>query len=133
MQSVVPSAKTYTSSVPSGPGRTSVSSVAVSASSSNRFTVRSWSVTTGVCTGTKSGCEGWRRRAAASSGESSGNSAISVTSATSAVPGSSGRSVSSPISCSARVRSLSSTSSSMASAASKSIDSRPAKSACRGR
>ena len=33
--------------------------------------MRSWSVTTGDWTGTKSGCEGWRRRAAASSGESS--------------------------------------------------------------
>ena len=33
-------------------------------------TVRSWSPPTGRWTGTKSGCEGWRRRAAASSAES---------------------------------------------------------------
>ncbi|CAM5691022.1 hypothetical protein SFUMM280S_07275 [Streptomyces fumanus] len=79
MHSVVPSTKTYTSSVPSGPGRTSVSSTCPAASSSSTARVRSWSLITGEGLGTKSGCEGWRRRAAASSADSPAGSSASAT------------------------------------------------------
>ena len=56
MHRVVPSAKTYTSRVPSGPGRTSASGMRASARSARRSAV--WSREATTEDGTKSGPEG---------------------------------------------------------------------------